>query len=258
MGSTSLASTLESMEDYVADDVPPAYDEELPGYERSSLSTPLIKLQFRQTSKKQMTLVSLDHGHAVQYMLTSKGGLRNFGRSTSPSFLTVKSKDSSSDGSDGMRIADMSFDSNSSLPWFPRASMTFDVAGLAAAAATATPMTTQCKVHMESRNFSDWTFSWNDGVHDMNLRWALEKRPTALALREASSGFCVARFNYSAHGTMAKDGQPIGELEIYHGAGDLGLGTETIICSCNIVIKHWLNLGRHYRRDIAPEYFNFR
>lgn len=212
------------------DTLPPAYEEsELPSYERSSISVPTINLEFRQMTRKLMALDSTDEYGNVHYKITSRGGPRLF--SGKPGTVLTLENDGKS-----IYIGGMDFDDSTVLPWMPRANVMVDIAGSGSQ-----------KVHMQSCNFADWTFETNDGDRDVRLKWTLQDRPTSLALLEVSSGFCIARFEYSIYGTTANKGLPVGDLAI-HATGAYGLTTEIVICSCHLVLKYWAKMGRHHRR----------
>lgn len=211
------------------DALPPAYEEsELPSYERSSISIPTINLQFRQMSRKLMSLDSTDEDGHVHYKIAGRGGPRLF--SDKPGTVLTLENDGKS-----ICIGGMDFDDSTVLPWMPRGNVMVDVAGSGSR-----------KVHMQSANFADWTFKSNDGERDVRLKWTLQDRPTSLALLDVSSGFCIARFHYSVYGTTANKGLPVGDLAIYN-AGAYGLTAEIIICGCYLVVKYWAKMGRHHR-----------
>ncbi|KAF2100854.1 hypothetical protein NA57DRAFT_36343 [Rhizodiscina lignyota] len=216
------------------DDELPAYElpdyeaSELPTYERSSISIPTINIQFRQINRSLICLQSVDEDQHLRYKIITKSRTRIFsGKPDMTLYVDSASQD--------MLVGAFEFDNSTTLPWCPRANLSIDVAGEG-----------NRKVQMESRNFSDWSFTWNDA----RFIWTLQERPTSLVLVDRSSRTIIARFSYSIYGTTANKGAEIGDLTIY-APSEHGLTTEMVICSCTIAIKHWSKMGRHHRKDLC-------
>lgn len=97
---------------------------------------------------------------------------------------------------------------------------------------------------MESRNFSDWTFS----IGGAALVWRLDTNPVSLVLSEKTGSLPIARFTYSVYGTNATDGADVGELAIYrHGLTMDIKGVEKVMASLMIPLTNFKNLGTNFR-----------
>lgn len=207
----------------------PGYDEvQLPTYQRSSVSHPTAWLRFRQTKAKLVKLESIDSQHSLSYKIVTKSTSKLFSSKPEMSLLLeTEAKD--------MFVAGIAFDNSSTLPWFPRATVTVDNPGQGTKV-----------LPMMARNFADWKIEHEGKWYG----WTLQGMPTSLAFVEAATGLVLARFTYSIYGTTARDGQEIGDLAIF-ALTQTDIGTEVIIGSCIIVIKYWAKMGRHHRQGAS-------
>ena len=220
-----LTEQEEEDEELVDHELPDYDEDDLPTYERSSISFPTSILQFRQTSRKLLTLESADEHQPVKYKIANKGPWAFSGKMDMILHLET--------GSNSMVVGGCEFDNSSTLPWFPRATVSVD-----------TPGGGSKELKMEAKNFSDWAFT----LDNARFVWTLQARPTSLALVLPGCGLVAARFSYSTYGTTASKGAEVGDLTIY--GIDHGLTTEMVICSCTIALKYWAKMGRHHRKGL--------
>jgi hypothetical protein len=90
-------------------------------------------------------------------------------------------------------------------------------------------------------------------VNNALYYWRLTDKPTALSLFEFSSDSVIARFTYSELGTDAQNGGLVGRLDIFGGSRSEDIEMiEMVLCTCQVPISHWKNMGRHYRNDVTP------
>ncbi|PSN66867.1 hypothetical protein BS50DRAFT_587924 [Corynespora cassiicola Philippines] len=215
------------------DDELPDYDAAAaPAYRPEDYDVPLQTYHLRQINRKLQIFVPLGPLPSPSYKVRYNGASRIFSKKPQMELVRCQYANAVEDGA-----ASLCFVNDGPLPWRPRAQFThFEPGGP--------------KTHaMESRNFSDWTVAF-EGT---NYVWALEARPISLALSEKATGLVVARFIYSARGTLAKDGAEVGELVIYPDVLSLTMqGVERILGGLLVAVAHMKNMGRHYWNENGP------
>ncbi|KAF2006553.1 hypothetical protein P154DRAFT_517613 [Amniculicola lignicola CBS 123094] len=210
------------------DDAP---DEELPGYEPRSApeyesedSIPLHTFQMLQVDRRHQLLVPLTSSDTNAYKVLTNGVFQRLSKKPDMELLRI-SPEQMLESSASIR-----FDNNGPLPWRPRANVSHDSGDIG----------------MESRNFSDWTFT----IGNTSYIWQLAIQPMSLVFRRKASTSVIARFIYSQYGTWAANGAAVGELTVYRDGLSVGrAGLETIICGLMVAIIHFKKMGRNYRND---------
>ena len=215
------------------------HDEELPSYEASTAPAydsggyddPMMIYHLQQYDRKIQIMVSHGLSSSTSYRITTNS-FRLFGKKR-PSMEVLYT-------SHEMRqrvIANISFDNDGPLPWRPRAYFDHN-----------SPDGLDTRYNMESANFADWTFS----IGDRMFAWALDMVPVSLVLSEQHSSLVIARFTYSAEGTLAVRGAEVGDLAIYRDSLTVELGgVDKVVCALMVAVSHLKKMGRHYRNESA-------
>ncbi|KAF2674009.1 hypothetical protein BT63DRAFT_419330 [Microthyrium microscopicum] len=250
------------------DSEPPAYhdlttniqhddhDEVLPDYEPPSCptytsTTPLINYTIYNTRSRLRTLIPSTESSAIvpSYIITSPPRFSSSSHhtlariATSPSSSrrssTANMFDPPSDaGSCTAVVAELRAVRHSTIPWCPKVSVTVK-----------NPLEERVFV-LNAKDFSAFELE----VGPRRCKWCVTGDPKrALELVDTQQGgrVVVARMTYSAMGTDAVRGQPVGTLDVF----DLDTGGEVsedevleiIIGSCEMVIRHWKDMGRHFK-----------
>ncbi|KAF2246491.1 hypothetical protein BU26DRAFT_47143 [Trematosphaeria pertusa] len=215
-------------------------DEELPDYEPATApeynledyATPLHTYHLRQIDRKVQVLVPYGPSSSSSYKIVTRG-VRLFTKKPEMEMFRTTHGQMSEES-----ICGIWFDADGPLPWRPRAHFCHtDAGGLSTHS-------------MESRNFADWTVD----IGGVTYAWTLEGRPMSLVLTEKSTSIVIARFTYSARGTLATRGAEVGDLTIYRDGLSIDrAGVEKIICGLLVAISHFKKMGRHYWNEVdAP------
>lgn len=229
-------------------------DEELPEYEASTAPAydsgaydePLTTFCLRQYDRKIQVLGSSTRGFVTTGSSTSSSY-----RFTTNSFRLFSKKPEIEVlyTSTEMRqrvVATISFTSDGPLPWRPRAyvqRIAPDSNGLSA------------RCDMESRNFTDWTFTVAGRVYI----WRLATQPVSHVLSElitssttSFSSITIARFTYSEKGALAGNGAEIGELVVYRDCLTMEQsGMDSLVCGLMVAMTYLKKMGRYYRNEGA-------
>lgn len=230
MTATQRISSLEF--DVGHDDDLPSYEASTaPAYESGGYDDPLITYHLRQYDRKIQILVAYGVASSTSYRITTNG-FRLFAKKKPEMEVLYTSHE--------MRqrsVATISFDDNGPLPWRPRAHFEhIDDEGK------------DTRYDMESANFADWTFPLGERTY----AWAVNMTPVSLVLTESHSSLIIARFTYSASGTLAARGAEVGELTIYRDALTMEQGgVDKAVCGLMVALSHLKKMGRHYRNGIA-------
>jgi len=211
-------------------------DEELPQYEPLSLpkyeQQPVAVFSLRQVDRKLQLLVPPNSACMTSYKIVHRTFSSIFSRKADMTLSAIEK----SLGQEERVVATMNFDRDGPLPWIPRAEIRY---------IRRTEMTS-IRFPLEAKNFAEWRITIGGSL----CSWGLDDHPVSLLLVELSSGFILARFSYSIHGTLATKGSEVGELSIYGALGaEDGADVELTIASCAIAISHWRRMGRNYTKD---------
>ncbi|KAF1992097.1 hypothetical protein K402DRAFT_416577 [Aulographum hederae CBS 113979] len=236
----------------------PSYNQvdPLPTYISRHLHPPVIAYQMFQTDRKVRTLLptgpslSCPVRRASTYILRSRTGPSLFASFSKKPDMVLSSAGEAKGGREAggkgqeTGIAQIRFDQNGPLPWYPRATV-FHNSGSGEGP----------KVYpLGARDFISWRYHINGGSTGPSYLWTLATRPISLVLVEEASESIVARFTYSAEGTRALRGAEVGELCVYGGQRSTDKEVvEMIICSCAVTITQLERMGRWYRNCDGDE-----
>ncbi|KAI8933842.1 hypothetical protein NX059_009543 [Plenodomus lindquistii] len=212
------------------------HDDELPGYEISTapvydsgtFDDPVITYHLRQYDRRIQILVAYGLSSPTSYRITSNG-FRLFSKKPDMEILYTSHE---------MRqrsLATIVFDKDGPLPWRPRARFAYTA-----------PNGTRKAHDMESANFADWSYV----IGNQTYAWTLDAAPVSLILRQLGSTAVIARFTYSAQGTLAARGGEVGELWIYCDAlTPAQEGVDKAVCGLMVALSQHKKMGRHYSND---------
>jgi hypothetical protein len=225
------------------DDLPAYSEETAPAYEENHNTEPVISYCFYQVARKLQvaTPATLATINRPRYRITTRSAASIF--SKKPEYTLTRlptGAEAAVAGSRGKDVATMNFDRNGELPWMPRATVVHYG-------------TTIKNYPIEARNFSDWKIELDGDTYT----WRLAYDPTSLVLVEQSSDSIVARFAYSRHGTDAKRGAEVGQMDFFgERRSEDQNWVELVFATSIVAMQHWKSMGRHYRNDVAPRSYS--
>lgn len=132
-------------------------------------------------------------------------------------------------------IAGLHFNVSGSLPWVPRAKVSFEP--------TRTLLMEAC-----GRGLGQWAVELEGRAHV----WSLAQNPTSLVLEEGTTGAIKARFVYSEFGTSAGKGAEVGRLLILDGedvqadSEEVTTWAETLMATVLVPLWHWRCMGKMF------------
>lgn len=206
-----------------------SFSEAPPTYDQSALAHPFAQFTLRGFTRKTQMLIpaaAVVADGLPSYKLTFRTSPKMFSRK--PDIVLTKADSLISPRTGAVAVAaggeqelgkaDFDVSGGGGGAWFPRARITGTNAALGDSP------NAKFDVALESRNFVDWSFSAADvGIlgpsesenSDKRFRWRLTSRPTAHILVSEPDGDVLARLTHSKAGTMAKNGEEIGNLAIF-------------------------------------------
>jgi hypothetical protein len=222
----------------------------LPDYEERHLLEPVVSYNIYQITRKLQVLTPATRASfgRPRYRLMARSVPSVFSKKADFTLTRLPTgAAAAAERSPGKEVGFINFDRTTQIPWMPRATVQFasnsNISGRGKLSA----------YDLCSPNFSDWKFH----INGLLYFWQLTDKPMALSLIEDSSDSIIARFTYSVHGTAAQNGAELGTLDIFGGSrsGDVEM-IELVLCTCQVAIHHWKNMGKHFRNEAEPRGFS--
>lgn len=225
--------------DVPSDEELPDYEaSDLPSYEDDRLRSPVTIYRLFQIARNLQHVRPADGSlrERPSYRIVFRSSLSMFSKKADMTMKKLKAGSMLEDDT-GDEVATINFDRSNRLPWMPRACVSH------------TLQVQEIKTYsMAAPNFHDWKFN----VESKLFSWNLASRPASLLLLDRTADDIAARFVYSRYGTDANKGAEVGQLDIYSGYGSEQDSTvEWMVATCQIVIQHCKNMGRHYRNNVT-------